>query len=220
MKLPIPPLMVRLPAVSGLLNVPVPLWIVRLPLTMLFAVLKVALPPVKSSGPVARYAPRMSVIPPAKRNTPLPATLEAVVSVDSVETPPANSSVPPAPIVKLPLLVPPPARLSVPLWMSTVPLLLKVTPEIDVVVPAPVLTNVPAFRNVASPPNTFAIPASLTASNRPVLLNTAPCEMLRVPVSAKRVVHSLVSVRPWRSLSPEVVRSIAPLTRSGPVPEI
>ena len=131
LKLPIPPLMVRLPAVSGLLNVPVPLWIVRLPLTMLFAVLKVALPPVKSSGPVARYAPRMSVIPPAKRNTPLPATLEAVVSVDSVETPPANSSVPPAPIVKLPLLVPPPARLSVPLWMSTVPLLLKVTPEID-----------------------------------------------------------------------------------------
>src|SRR5438309_12015329 len=76
---------------------------------MSFRVSKLALPPVKTSGPVARYVPRRLVVPLANLSVPVPATLEAVVSV---ETPPANSSVAAPPIVNAPLLVPPAARLS------------------------------------------------------------------------------------------------------------
>ena len=88
--------------------------------------------------------------------------------------PAPNRTFPPTRTAPSPTSVPSPAKLSVPLWTSTVPVLLKVTPEIAVVVPTPVLTNVPAFRNVAWPPKRFSIPASLSASNRPALLNTAP----------------------------------------------
>src|SRR5438876_289639 len=139
---------------------------------MLLGVLNVASPPVRTSGPVARYVPRRLVVPLSNLSVQVPATLEAVVSV---EIPPANSSVAAPPIVNAPLLVPPAARLSAPLCTSTVPVLLNVTPENAVVVPAPVLIKVPAFRNVADPPKKFATSASLSASNRPVLLNTAPC---------------------------------------------
>src|SRR6266550_3513306 len=184
---------------------------------MLLGVLNIASLPVRTSGPVARYVPRRLVVPLANLSVPVPVTLEAVVSV---ETPPANSSVAAPPIVNAPLLVPPAARLSVPLCTSTVPVLLNVTPENAVVVPAPVLIKVPAFRNVADPPKKFATSASLSASNRPVLLNTAPCARLRKPVSEKCAVPALVSVRLRKSLKPDVVSSSSLLTMSAPVPAI
>src|SRR5439155_106298 len=96
---------------------------------MSFRASKLTLPPVKTSGPVARYAPRMLVVPLANLSVPVPVTLEALVSV---ETPPANSSVAAPPIVNAPLLVPPAARLSAPLCTSTVPVLLNVTGTVDV----------------------------------------------------------------------------------------
>jgi hypothetical protein len=63
-----------------------------------------------------------------------------------------NSSRCPLASVKVPLLVPPPARLRTPLLTLTVPVLLKVGSISVVPVPAGlVLVKVPALEKVASP---------------------------------------------------------------------
>src|SRR5438128_12693132 len=117
---------------------------------MSFRVSKLALPPVKTSGPVARYVPRRLVVPLANLSVPAPATLEALVSV---ETPPANSSVAAPPIVNAPLLVPPAARLSAPLCTSTVPRSEERRVGKECSSPSPAYAYNQAHRTLAEPPD-------------------------------------------------------------------
>src|SRR6266542_3900001 len=91
----------------------------------------------------------MLTVPAEKFTVPAPVTLE-VASRSCV--PPEKSSVAPDETAKVPLSLPPPPRLSVPLLIATVPLLLNDTLlPIVVVVPAPVLLNVPELLKAATP---------------------------------------------------------------------
>jgi hypothetical protein len=116
--------------------------------------------------------------------------------------------------VNVPLLLPPPVRFNVPVCTLTVPVLLKATLLLIVVVPVPAdLVNVPALVKVGG-----AVPiphekvASFWASKvAPAwLLNTLPLPPLIVPVPVQVAVPKLLRVRVSRVLVEVLLTLIAP----------
>src|SRR5207249_10175036 len=75
--------------------------------------------------------------------------------------------------VHAPVLLPPPLTFSVPLWTSTVPLVVKGMLTVVVPVPADFL-KVPELLNAADPPEQLTRTASPLESQVPVLLITDP----------------------------------------------
>src|ERR1043166_5427106 len=137
------------------------------------------------------YVPPRLTIPWSTRMVPSPETVELGARVDVA---PLNSSVAESATAHDPVLAPPLPKLVVPIWRSTLPVLLN--GRLSVVVPLPAdLRKVPMLLKAGDPPPLAPICWSVLASNVPLLLNVPPPEKMMLPPPVQVAVPLLSTTR-------------------------
>ena len=136
--------------------------------------------------PVTFTVPARFKIPPLTISWPAPVMEELLVEVN---VPPKLTAVP-AGTFMVPLCDPPPVKASVPPWMSTRLKLFTCAPPI-LVVPLPVMRNVPALSNREAPPPKLTDCGPWIWNKAPGVLVMTAVFMVKMPVPFQTAVPAL-----------------------------
>src|SRR5262245_14312624 len=167
------------------------------------------------------YVPPRLTVPCVTRMVPAPETVESAVRVDVL---PLNSRVADAatnhgPVPVAAGLRRKPLKVVVPVWRSTVPVLLNVRPIVVSPLPAD-LRNVPTLLNTGDPPPLPPIGRPVCTSNVPLLLNVPPSLKMMVPPPVHVAVPLLSTRRPWSVGKAVTSNAIPPLAKVVPDPDM